>query len=129
MEWRRASEDGLEFKAVERGWYVGSETFRKELLAQMKEGAGGERYGKEIRESSEEKAERLVRQELKRIGWKEADLEKARKGDPKKVKIALRLRQETTMTLVWIAQRLHMGTKTHLSHLLYWHGKDKSYRY
>lgn len=75
-------------------------------------GTAGERYGKEIRESSEEKAGRLVRQELKRIGWKEADLEKARKGAPKKVKIALRLRQETTMTLAWIARRLHMGTKT-----------------
>jgi hypothetical protein len=37
MEWRRASEDGLEFKGAERGWYVGSGTFRKELLAQMKE--------------------------------------------------------------------------------------------
>ncbi len=35
------------------------------------------------------------------------------------------LRQETTMTLAWIAQALRMGTKTHLSHLLYWHGKEK----
>ena len=42
------------------------------------------------------------------------------KGDAKKVKITLRLRQETTMTLAWIAQQLEMGTKSHLPHLLYW---------
>jgi hypothetical protein len=35
------------------------------------------------------------------------------------------LRRETTMTLGWIAQALHMGTKTHLAHLLYWQGKEK----
>ena len=41
------------------------------------------------------------------------------------VRIALRLRKETTMTLSRIAQRLRMGTKTRLSHLLYWHNKKK----
>jgi hypothetical protein len=30
-----------------------------------------------------------------------------------------------TMTLGWIAQTLHMRAKTHLSHLLSWHGKEK----
>jgi hypothetical protein len=39
------------------------------------------------------------------------------------VRIALRLRRETTMTLGWIAKRLNMGTKTHLSHLIYWHDR------
>ena len=28
------------------------------------------------------------------------------------------------MSLAWIAQRLHMGTKTHLSHLLYWQNRN-----
>jgi hypothetical protein len=51
-------------------------------------------------------------------------LARRRTGDPEKVLIALRLCQETTMTLSWIAQRLLMGTKTHLSHLLYWHGQE-----
>src|SRR5579859_3328233 len=44
--------------------------------------------------------------------------------NPEKIRIARSLRQETTMTLGWIAQALHMGTKTHLSHLLYWQGKQ-----
>jgi hypothetical protein len=29
------------------------------------------------------------------------------------------------MTLAWIARRLERGTKTHLSHLLYWQGRAK----
>jgi hypothetical protein len=39
--------------------------------------------------------------------------------------MAERLRRQTTMTLEWIAHRLRMGIKTHLSHLLYWSQCDK----
>jgi hypothetical protein len=38
------------------------------------------------------------------------DLERARKVDGRKVKIALHLRQKTTMTWNWIAYQLSMGT-------------------
>ena len=126
MELRRASEDGADFKGILRGWCLGSEAFREELLAHMGERAGAENYGQEIRESAQQKAQRIIREELKKLGWRHSDLPRQRKGDPKKLKMALRLRRETTMTLSWIAQRLHMGTKTHLSHLIYWHGKEKS---
>ncbi len=123
MEWRRRSEDGEEFKPLLRGWCVGSQAFRQDLLGQMQ--AGPEDYGPEIHESDQEKARRLIQAELKRRGWGEADLESRPKGDPEKVLMALRLRQETTMTLRWIAGALRMGTNTYLSHLLYWHGKEK----
>jgi hypothetical protein len=45
------------------------------------------------------------------------------KGDKRKVALARRLRQETTMSLKWIAQRLHMGSWTCVSNLL--HEKQK----
>jgi hypothetical protein len=32
---------------------------------------------------------------------------------------------ETTVTLKWIAERLRMGTRGHLTHLLYWRGRRK----
>jgi len=105
---------------------LGGETFRKELLAQISEKRGAEHYGQEVRESAEEKADRIVKEELEKLGWQEADLIRRRKGDREKLGIALRLRQETTMTLAWTAQRLKMGTKTHLSHLLYWRGKERT---
>ncbi len=126
MEWRRATDDGQEFKGIVRGWCVGSQAFRKELLARVSEQAGAEHYGAEIRESAQQKAERIAGEELRKLHWEEADLSRRRKGDPTKVGIALRLRRETTMTLSWVAQRLRMGTKTHLAHLLYWHGKQES---
>lgn len=40
------------------------------------------------------------------------------KSDPHKVRIAARLRRETTMTLAWIADRLWMGAATHVASLL-----------
>jgi hypothetical protein len=94
-----------------RGWCLGSEAFRKELLAQMSERRGAEHYGAEFRQSAENKAQRIVQEELDRLDWPEAELTVRQKGDPKKLRIALRLRRETTMTLSRIAQRLKMGTK------------------
>ena len=41
------------------------------------------------------------------------------KGDKRKIRIAKRLREETTMTLKWIAEQLHMGTWTHVANRLY----------
>lgn len=87
--------------------------------------AGPEHFGPEIRQSGEEKARRRLDEELKRLGWRSVDLVERAKGDVEKIRVAKILRQETTMTLAWIAQALQMGTKTHLSDPLYWHGKEK----
>src|SRR3974390_107155 len=40
---------------------------------------------------------------------------------PFKVQLAARLRAQTTVTLEWLAQRLGMGTRGRLAHLLYQH--------
>ena len=117
MEGRRAAEDGQEFKKIVRGWCLGSEAFREELLAQMKENRK-DHYGVELREADEVHAERLVVDELRRRRWKESELGERRKGDQEKIQIAERLRRETTMTLRWIAKRLNMGTWTHVSNCL-----------
>ena len=85
---------------------------------------GAEHFGPEIRESAREKAARLLKQELNRLGWGQRELSSRPKGDPAKLEVAVRLRLETTMTLAWIAEQLQMGTKTHLGHLLYWRGRE-----
>jgi len=46
------------------------------------------------------------------------ELRGRRKRDPQKIRIAARLRRETTMTLEWIANRLCMGAATHVASLL-----------
>jgi hypothetical protein len=107
-----------QYKLLRRGWCFGDKVFRKELLEQMAERVGESHYGAERQESGEEQAEQIVAEELRRRKWEEANLAKRRKGDPEKVKIALRLRRESIMTLKWIAQRLHMGSWTHVSNCL-----------
>jgi hypothetical protein len=100
-------------------WHVGSEAFRQDLLVQVQHQAGPCHVGEEVYQSAQAKAEGIVREELEALGWSALDLERHRKGDPAKLKIAERLRNQTTMTLDWIAQRLPMGSVGHLSHLLY----------
>jgi REP element-mobilizing transposase RayT len=119
-EARRQSERGPcpEFKAVRRGWFLGDRAFRKELLVQMGERRGANHYGEECYELAEAKAERIVAEELRRRGWSEADLLERAKGDKEKVAMAARLRRETTMTFKWAAERLAMGSWSHVSNLL-----------
>ena len=51
VEERRGSEEGEEFKSIRRGWCLGEELFRKELLTQMSERLGAEHYGEERTET------------------------------------------------------------------------------
>ena len=126
MRWRQQTDDGAEdFKPIRRGWCLGDKTFRKELLAQMKERVGPRHYGEERAATEEERAEALVQEGLRRLGWRERDLETRPKGDAVKVKLAQRLRAETTMTIKWIAQRLRMGAWTYANSLLYHHRRKQ----
>lgn len=93
-----------------RGWYFGGDAFRDELLEAVEKRVGESHSGAQRQESAEEKAHRIVRKELTRLGWTETELQQRRKGDKNKVRIARRLRAETTVTLKWIAARLGMGT-------------------
>ena len=45
----------------------------------------------------------LVDEGLRRLDWTEKELEQRPKGDKQKVETARMLRQQTTMTLKWIA--------------------------
>ena len=52
-------------------------------------------------------------------------LEARATGGQQELKLAVRLRVEITVIVNWIAQRLHMGTWTHLNHLLSWRRREK----
>ncbi|MCP5518735.1 MAG: transposase [Verrucomicrobiales bacterium] len=119
VEGRRAGEAGADYRPLRRGWCLGAERFREELLEQMEEGMGAEHYGEERRETMQARAERMVAEELQALGWREEDLAHRPKGDPGKVAMAVRLRAQSTMTAKWIAARLEMGTPGYLHHLLH----------
>ena len=129
LESRRQHEDGSEYGDIRRGWFLGDDALKQELLAGAAGGAGPQHYGEAVRESAEARADRLVAEELRRRGWTPATLSTLRKGNPEKVAVAQRLRRETTMTLKWIAERLRMGTRAHLAHLLYWSRREVEERH
>ena len=62
------------------------------------------------RQSGEVLAERIIAEELQRLGWTEADLQRQRKNAPDKLAMAARLRRETTLPVKWIAARVQLGT-------------------
>lgn len=118
MEARRRAEVTPEFKQVERGWCLGSEAFRQELLEAVTTGPGPSHFGEAVREAAVVRAEGLVTAGLQRLGWTEQDLQRRRKGDAGKVALAVELRVKTVMPLAWIAQRLRMGSRGYLTWLL-----------
>jgi len=118
MEERRADERSEQWKTIRRGWCLGEAQFRKELLEQVHEAAGANHYGEEIGQSAEQTALRIIAEGLAKLGWEEADLGRRRKGDPVKVRIARRLRRETTVSKRWIAQKLEMGSVSNVTFCL-----------
>ena len=111
METRRLEETDEEaLKVFRRGWCLGREEFRREMLEKMDGKLGDNHSGCLRMENAQAKAERIVSEELGRLGWVEADLAIRPKGDPDKMAIAARLRKETTLSVKAIAARVHLGT-------------------
>lgn len=111
MAERHGKDQPEEWKPVRRGWFLGTVQLKEQLLEMMSTGMGKHHGGEEKRETDEQKAQRLVLEELRKRRWTEQDLKRRRKTDPIKVKLAARLRAETVMTLDWVAQRLQMGCR------------------
>ena len=111
MEDRRMQEEDEEqLKPLRRGWCLGSPEFRERMLEQLEQRAGENPNAEVRRESAVAKAERIVAQELARLGWKEEELVRQRKNAPEKLAIAARLRKETILPLKSIAARVGLGT-------------------
>jgi hypothetical protein len=75
------------------------------IEAQSKEAPGQLRV-----ENSSVRAQRIIAEELDRLGWTGEQLFARRKNDPAKLAIAARLRKETTLTVKEISQRLYLGS-------------------
>lgn len=111
MERRRQEETDPEAsKALRRGWCLGGSAFKREMLLRMERGLGEHHAGELHQGCARAKAEQIVTEELKRLGWKEPDLKSRRRNDPDKLAMAARLRRETTLTIKAIAARVGLGT-------------------
>jgi hypothetical protein len=68
LEQRRWQADHPDWESVHQGWCIGSEEFRRQLLAQVSQQIGPNHFGPERRESAELKAARIMSEELAKIG-------------------------------------------------------------
>ena len=118
-----------ELQSIRRGWRFGGEEFVARMLDRI-EGLPGKnqpggwrappRHVNRARRRRNwlQRAWRIVSEALEEAAWDAERLENERKGHPTKVKLARRLRCETTMSLQWIAETLCMGSWTYVSNLL-----------
>jgi REP element-mobilizing transposase RayT len=109
--------------ALRRGWYLGEKSFRDRLLELLEKPAlrrDPSRSGGAVRDRSLNEAERLVRVGLPALGLPDEPkaLAALRKGDPRKVCLAMLLRKHTTAGNAWIAQRMLMGEPGSVSRLV-----------
>ncbi len=107
---RREPGDEESLKALRRGWCLGSPEFKQKQLEEIEGKVREHHFGQLRLETAQAKAERLIAEELARLAWRESDLVTRRKQDPGKLRIAIRLRKETTLSVKQIAERLHFGT-------------------
>ena len=54
----------------------------------------------------------------RRTWWNEEELKKRPKGDAGKAELARLLRRQTPVSRQWIADRLHIGSASYVSHLV-----------
>ncbi|MFQ3225977.1 MAG: putative transposase [Lentimonas sp.] len=102
-----------------RGWFLGSSKAKKDLIIDLAEAAPmAKRKGVDLKELNEARWEQIVQAEMKHLQKKKDAIAQDPKGADWKVRIAKRLRKETTAKNPWIAERLQMGQPSYVSNLV-----------
>jgi REP element-mobilizing transposase RayT len=108
-----------EWKALRRGWYLGTESFRDKLAGYLERLAKGRRrqsHSGPARVAHDEKAaETALDQALKALGLNAKRLAPLPKGAPEKTVLAWWLRRRSTVSLRWVSERLEMGHYTRVT--------------
>jgi len=107
---------------IRKGWFLGDETFRAQLMDRMDGVMKGKRRssfsGEQVRGHDLIEAERLVKTGLKVLGLSEDDLNKLLKNCPQKYAVAWLVRRNTCVENRWIKDRLQMGQATNFATFL-----------
>ncbi|MEI9897069.1 MAG: transposase [Chthoniobacter sp.] len=118
---------------LRRGWYWGSQAFAEKMLALaarlLSQGKKNRTYrsGAVVKAHGERRAEEAVREGLAAAGLAEDALAGLPGSDPRKVQIARGVREQTTVSMSWIAERLHMRSAANVSQILRRH-RERSNR-
>jgi putative transposase len=108
---------------LRRGWYWGRQSFAERML-RLAEGLLGRTKSRAYRGAAVpqahglERAERWLGDGLAAAGLNEKELLRTRGSDPRKIALAQLLWRRTTVSQVWLAERLAMRSAANVSQLL-----------
>jgi putative transposase len=127
-EERRARSRRISFPAtLRRGWYFGSDGFKESLLRLMerpgisKKNQENGYHGEQLRDRGEGYAQSLIKIGCGMLGLRAQDLLKRKANDPAKVMLAEWVAAHSCVRLDWLRAALHMGGRSHCSHLINGH--------
>ena len=108
---------------LRRGWYWGRQGFAEQMLKLAEKTLGRTKSrsyrGVAVRQAHGlERAERWLREGLAAAGLDEKDLLETRGSDPRKIALAQLLWRRTTVSQVWLSERLAMRSAANVSQLL-----------
>jgi putative transposase len=109
--------DDLAEKQLHRGWFIGTERFREWLVQQLP-GRSDNLRGEQRRAHDEYEAERLLSAALTALNMTEDELLALRYNRPEKQSVVWLLKSHTTVSGVWLADRLRMGSRANVSRAL-----------
>ena len=116
---RRWKENEAEWESLRRGWCLGSQVFREEMLdridAVMDTRIRGSFGGDAVRDHDECAARDEIEAALKALDLNAEDLPMLKKTDARKRAVAWWVRSHSTMSNRWVAEALHMGHEMNAS--------------
>jgi REP element-mobilizing transposase RayT len=106
----------LNFEKMSKGWAIGSQNFKKELVREHREASA---FLKQTTAESRELRESLWDDELTRLldkaGKRRSDLIREGKSVTWKLAMAAALKERTTVTNRWLSETLHLGNRHEVS--------------
>ena len=107
-----------EWNAVRRGWYLGSDTFRDQLLDRVEVRVRGKKrnsYSSDgLHRHDEREALKLLKQATTELGVALQDLWGLRHTDPLKQAVAWWVKSQSVVSDEWVCAKLEMGSRTNV---------------
>jgi putative transposase len=114
-------------KQIKRGWFIGTESYRKKLEEKLRGKTKNDNYrGGQREDHGPSEAERLWLEGLQYLGIVEAELLSAKSTRMEKQALAWLIKKNTSVTGNWIADRLEMGHPSTASKAINRFARDKS---
>jgi putative transposase len=119
LEATTSAEQQEQWRQLRRGWYLGSDGFRDQLMDYAARAVTGHQRasyeGAALQRHDEDEAERLVSGALTQLGMLSEELATRKRNDPAKQAVAWLVKGRTVVSDTWIVKRLEMGDRTNVS--------------